>query len=76
MGNPPALRPPDIAFNCPFIGWLSFKVMTWNVEDLFRPGAPSRPMTQAIYDEKLDGLAGLIMGRLRGALISRHAASL
>jgi hypothetical protein len=34
----------------------AFKVMMWNVENLFRPGAPSGPRTQAIYDEKLDGL--------------------
>ena len=30
-----------------------FKVMTWNVENLFKPGAASGPPTQAIYDKKL-----------------------
>src|SRR5262245_30459714 len=37
-----------------------FKVMTWNVENLFRPGAPSGPRTQAAYDAKLQGLAATI----------------
>jgi endonuclease/exonuclease/phosphatase family metal-dependent hydrolase len=37
-----------------------FKVMTWNVENLFRPGTPSGPRTQAAYDAKLQGLAATI----------------
>jgi endonuclease/exonuclease/phosphatase family metal-dependent hydrolase len=34
-----------------------FKVMTWNVENLFRPGSPSGPPSQALYNAKIDGLA-------------------
>ena len=30
-----------------------FKVMTWNVENLFRVGQPSGPTTPAAYDNKL-----------------------
>ena len=30
-----------------------FKVMTWNVENLFRVGQPSGPTTAAVYDNKL-----------------------
>ncbi len=37
-----------------------FKVMTWKLENLFRPGAASGPATQAIYDEKIQGLASTI----------------
>jgi len=47
---------------------MAFKVMTWNVENLFRPGAPSGPRTQAIYDEKLDGLAAVINAEAPHAL--------
>jgi endonuclease/exonuclease/phosphatase family metal-dependent hydrolase len=47
---------------------MAFKVMTWNVENLFRPGAPSGPKTQAIYDEKLDGLAAVINAEAPHAL--------
>jgi endonuclease/exonuclease/phosphatase family metal-dependent hydrolase len=34
--------------------------MTWNVENLFRPGAPSGPPSQAIYERKIQGLASII----------------
>ncbi|HZL74387.1 MAG TPA: endonuclease/exonuclease/phosphatase family protein [Propionibacteriaceae bacterium] len=37
-----------------------FKVMTWNVENLFLPGQPSGPESQAIYEQKLHGLATVI----------------
>ncbi len=37
-----------------------FKVMSWNVENLFRPGAPSGPSSQAAYQVKLQGLASTI----------------
>ena len=40
-----------------------FKVMTWNVENLFRPGAPAGPETEAIYEAKLEGLAVTINGQ-------------
>src|SRR5262245_28776749 len=43
-------------------GCVVFKVMTWNVENLFRPGAESGPPSQAVYDEKLAGLAAKIDG--------------
>ncbi len=36
------------------------KVMTWNVENLFRPGSPFGPDTQEIYEAKLKGLASTI----------------
>jgi len=37
-----------------------FKVMTWNVENLFKPGHPSGPTDQTVYDAKLQGLAAVI----------------
>jgi endonuclease/exonuclease/phosphatase family metal-dependent hydrolase len=37
-----------------------FKVMTWNVENLFKAGAPSGPTTAAAYETKLDGLATML----------------
>jgi endonuclease/exonuclease/phosphatase family metal-dependent hydrolase len=45
-----------------------FKVMTWNVENLFRPGAPSGPPSQAIYDAKITGLASMINDQAPDAL--------
>jgi hypothetical protein len=45
-----------------------FKVMTWNVENLFRPGAPSGPPSQAVFDQKLDGLASVIESQSPDAL--------
>ncbi len=36
------------------------KVMTWNVENLFRPGGPSGPTSEASYQAKLAGLAATI----------------
>jgi endonuclease/exonuclease/phosphatase family metal-dependent hydrolase len=36
------------------------KVMTWNLENLFRPGAPSGPRSDAAYQTKLQGLASVI----------------
>jgi endonuclease/exonuclease/phosphatase family metal-dependent hydrolase len=37
-----------------------FRVMTWNVENLFRPGAASGPSTPEAYEAKLAGLAAVI----------------
>jgi endonuclease/exonuclease/phosphatase family metal-dependent hydrolase len=37
-----------------------FKIMTWNLENLFRPGAPSGPRSEAAYQAKLQGLASVI----------------
>ena len=37
-----------------------FKAMTWNVENLFRPGAPSGPASDDVYKAKLEGLAAMI----------------
>jgi len=45
-----------------------FKVMTWNVENLFRPGALSGPPTQATYQAKLHGLAAIITAQAPDAL--------
>ena len=39
---------------------MTLKVMTWNVENLFRPGSVFGPKTKAIYTEKLDALAATI----------------
>ena len=45
-----------------------FKVMTWNVENLFKPGGASGPSTQATYDAKIQALAATInaQGRYAG----------
>jgi endonuclease/exonuclease/phosphatase family metal-dependent hydrolase len=45
-----------------------FKVMTWNVENLFRPGADGGPDTQAVYQAKLQGLAATINSQAPDAL--------
>ena len=45
-----------------------FKVMTWNVENLFRPGEDSGPPDQATYEAKLDGLAAMIDAQAPDAL--------
>jgi len=45
-----------------------FKVMTWNVENLFRPGGPAGPETEAAYEAKLEGLAATINGQSPDAL--------
>jgi endonuclease/exonuclease/phosphatase family metal-dependent hydrolase len=37
-----------------------FKVMTWNVENLFKPGTPSGPTSDATYRAKLKGLSSAI----------------
>ncbi|HSR22012.1 MAG TPA: endonuclease/exonuclease/phosphatase family protein [Candidatus Eisenbacteria bacterium] len=37
-----------------------FKVMTWNVENLFRPGDPGGPGSRDVYEAKLQGLATTI----------------
>jgi endonuclease/exonuclease/phosphatase family metal-dependent hydrolase len=45
-----------------------FKVMTWNLENLFLPGTASGPKTQALYDAKLQGLASKINAQSPDAL--------
>ena len=45
-----------------------FKVMTWNVENLFRPGGADGPATEAVYQQKLQGLAAMINARAPDAL--------
>jgi endonuclease/exonuclease/phosphatase family metal-dependent hydrolase len=47
---------------------MTFKVMTWNVENLFPPGSTFGPSTQAMYDAKLDGLASVIIQEAPDAL--------
>jgi endonuclease/exonuclease/phosphatase family metal-dependent hydrolase len=37
-----------------------FKVMTWNIENLFRPGDAGGPSAASVYDAKLKGLARAI----------------
>jgi endonuclease/exonuclease/phosphatase family metal-dependent hydrolase len=45
-----------------------FKVMTWNVENLFRPGAGAGPDSEHVYDAKLEGLASVIKAQAPDAL--------
>jgi endonuclease/exonuclease/phosphatase family metal-dependent hydrolase len=45
-----------------------FKIMTWNIENLFKPGASSGPPTQAIFDAKIQGLASTINAQVPDAL--------
>jgi endonuclease/exonuclease/phosphatase family metal-dependent hydrolase len=45
-----------------------FKVMTWNVENLFRPGQDAGPPDQATFEAKLDGLAAMINAQAPDAL--------
>jgi hypothetical protein len=45
-----------------------FKVMTWNVENLFRPGSADGPTAGAVYQQKLQGLADMINGQAPDAL--------
>lgn len=40
----------------------SFKVMTWNLENLFEPGTDVGPDTQEQYQQKLNSLAVVILG--------------
>src|SRR2546428_2534148 len=42
---------------------IMFKVMTWNLENLFRPGGPSGPADPDVYKAKLHGLAATINGQ-------------
>ncbi|HKP90624.1 MAG TPA: endonuclease/exonuclease/phosphatase family protein [Thermoleophilaceae bacterium] len=42
--------------------------MTWNVENLFRPGAPAGLPSQAVFEQKLDGLAAVIESQSPDAL--------
>ena len=47
-----------------------FKVMTWNVENLFRVGQPSGPTTPAVYDNKLHAV--ITTGRRWDPVIAAH----
>ena len=49
-----------------------FKVMTWNVENLFRPGADAGPTTEPVYQSKLAGLAAMINAQAPDALSLRE----
>jgi endonuclease/exonuclease/phosphatase family metal-dependent hydrolase len=49
-------------------GGAVFRVMTWNLENLFQPGAPSGPTTGAAYTAKIDGLAAMIRSQNPDAL--------
>jgi endonuclease/exonuclease/phosphatase family metal-dependent hydrolase len=39
----------------------TFKVMTWNIENLYRVGNPAGPKTQEAYAAKLESLAHVIL---------------
>jgi hypothetical protein len=45
-----------------------FKLMTWNLENLFRPGTPYGPPDDAVYADKLTGLAREINAQQPDAL--------
>jgi hypothetical protein len=45
-----------------------FKVMTWNLENLFLVGAASGPKTKNVYDAELAGLAAIINAQAPDAL--------
>lgn len=45
-----------------------FKVMTWNLENLFRPGTEAAPDSTATYEAKLEGLAAKINQQAPDAL--------
>jgi len=45
-----------------------FKVMTWNLENLFKPGTDDGPDTNAVYEAKLNGLAATINAQSPDAL--------
>jgi hypothetical protein len=45
-----------------------FKLMTWNVENLFRPGETGGPSAASVYDAKLKGLARAINDQQPDAL--------
>jgi endonuclease/exonuclease/phosphatase family metal-dependent hydrolase len=45
-----------------------FKVMTWNVENLFKPHTASGPASDAVYEAKLNGLAATINAQAPDAL--------
>ena len=47
-----------------------FKVMTWNVENLFRVGQPSGPATPAVYDNKLHAV--ITTGQRWNPVIATH----
>jgi hypothetical protein len=50
-----------------------FKV-TWNVENLFKPGAVSGPPSQAVYEAKLQGLASTINNEAPDAVALQEIA--
>ncbi len=48
---------------------------TWNVENLFRPGADFGPTSEAAYEAKLTGLAHVIGGMRPDVLAVQEAAT-
>jgi hypothetical protein len=52
-----------------------FKVMTWNVENLFRPDDPAGPESQSVYETKLEGLAATINAQALTRSASRRSES-
>jgi endonuclease/exonuclease/phosphatase family metal-dependent hydrolase len=42
--------------------------MTWNVENLFKPGAAAEAPSQSVYEAKIQGLASMINGQAPDAL--------
>jgi len=52
-----------------------FKVMTWNVENLFRPGTPGGPSSPEVFEAKLAGLAGVINAQAPDALALQEIGS-
>ena len=53
-----------------------FKVMTWNIENLFRPGHASGPPDQAVYGDKIEGLAATINEQAPDALALQEVGDL
>jgi endonuclease/exonuclease/phosphatase family metal-dependent hydrolase len=52
-----------------------FKVMTWNVENLFRFGEAGGPTSQEVYDAKLTGLAATINAQAPDVLSLQEVGS-
>jgi hypothetical protein len=52
-----------------------FKVMTWNVENLFRPDTEGGPTSEAVYKAKLKGLAKTINAQAPDALSLQEVGS-
>jgi hypothetical protein len=57
-------------------GGVVFKVMTWNVENLFSVGHASGPSTAVAYEQKIGGLAKAITDQAPDALALQEVAIL